>query len=58
MEMTRFERARLIGARALQIAMGAKPLVKLNSQNPVEIAKKELEKGIIPLKVERELKEE
>ena len=25
-ELTRFERARLLGARAIQISMGAKPL--------------------------------
>ena len=45
-------RARLIGARALQISMGAPLLVKLTEEdldrinyNPVDIAKMELEKG-------------
>jgi DNA-directed RNA polymerase subunit K/omega len=48
----------MIGSRALQIGMGAKPLVKLNENdlkrikyNPIEIAKMEFEEGIIPIDV-------
>ncbi len=59
---TRFEIARIIGSRALQIASGAPFLVKLTekdlekiSYNPIEIAKLELEKGILPLTVKRPL---
>lgn len=61
---TRFERARMIGARALQISMGAPFLVKLDSSdlerlkfNPLEIAKLEFEKGAIPLTVKRPMPE-
>lgn len=47
---TRFERARLIGSRALQISMGANPLVEFTSdQDPIKIAIKEYEEGVIPL---------
>ena len=60
MGYTKYEIARLIGARALQISMGAPLLVELNEEqlekinyNPVEIAKLELEKGILPITVKR-----
>lgn len=56
MHYTRFEKARIIGARALQIAMGAPLLIKKpeDTSNPVELALRELEKGVIPMTVRRE----
>lgn len=60
MKYTRFEKARILGARALQIAMGAPFLVKLSDEelekvgfNPIEIAKIELEKDLIPIHIRR-----
>ena len=60
MKLTKYERARLVGARALQIAMGAPFLVDLKEEdlerinyNPIEIAKLELEKGVIPITIKR-----
>jgi DNA-directed RNA polymerase subunit K len=60
MEYTKYEKARLIGSRALQIAMGAPFTVKLSDDDlkklrysPVEIAKLEYEKGLIPIEVKR-----
>ena len=57
---TKYERARLIGARALQLSMGAPARIKLSEKqleelryNPIEIAKREYEKGVIPMKVVR-----
>jgi DNA-directed RNA polymerase subunit K len=57
---TKYEKARLIGARALQISMGAPFLIKLNdddlkkiSYNPIEIAKLEFEKGALEITVKR-----
>ncbi len=50
---TRFERARIIGARALQLAMGAPPLVKTETQDPFEIAKQELVEDVVPIAVRR-----
>lgn len=49
-KLTRFEKARIIGARALQLAMGAKPLVDVpESLDPIDIATLELKKSVIPL---------
>lgn len=56
MKLTRFERARILGARALQIAMGAPILVKppKGLLKPLDIAKMELERGVLPITVIRE----
>ena len=60
MKYTRFEKARLIGARALQIAQGAPFMIDISEKelegirfNPIEIAKMEYEKGRIPIDVRR-----
>ncbi len=55
MKYTLYEKARIIGARALQIAMGAPILIKRPKDmiNPIEIAKKEFEEGVIPISVRR-----
>ncbi len=57
MKYTRFERARMVGARALQIAMGAPILIDLPKGivDPIEIATLEFERRVIPLTVKREL---
>ena len=47
--ITRFERARLVGARALQISLGAPPLVNVLETDPIELALVELENGLIPM---------
>ncbi len=59
-EYTKYEKARILGSRALQIAMGAPFLVKITEEeleriryNPIEIAKIEFEKGVIPITVKR-----
>jgi len=58
-KLTRFEKARILGARALQLSMGAKPLVKVTgSIDPIDIATIELEEKVLPLDVRRrELKQ-
>ncbi|MEM4576742.1 MAG: DNA-directed RNA polymerase subunit K [Candidatus Nezhaarchaeales archaeon] len=56
--LTKYERARIIGARALQIAMGAPVLIDLSSipeKDPVKIAMKELELGVLPITIRRKL---
>lgn len=51
-----FERVRLLGERAKQISMGAKPMIKnVDSLDPKSIARLELEKKVIPLIILREL---
>ncbi|MFA5797624.1 MAG: DNA-directed RNA polymerase subunit K [Candidatus Woesearchaeota archaeon] len=59
--LTKYEKARIIGARSLQISMGAPFLVKLTPKrleelkyDPLEIAKLEFEQGIIPIEVLRD----
>ncbi len=59
-KFTKYEIARMIGSRALQIAMGAPFLVKLSEEeldklkyNPVEIAKIELEQDVLPMTIRR-----
>lgn len=52
-KLTRYERARIIGARALQISMGAPVLLEDDSGEPIEIALRELKMGIIPITVKR-----
>lgn len=53
--LTRFEKARVIAARALQISMGAPILITTNLKHPGEIALKEFEEGVLPLNIVREL---
>jgi DNA-directed RNA polymerase subunit K/omega len=59
-EYTKYEIARMVGSRALQISMGAPFNVKLDEEdlkriryNPIEIAKLELEAGVLPITVRR-----
>lgn len=53
-KLTRFEKARLLGARALQLSMGSKPLVKVSeSIDPIDIAALELENKVLPLDVRK-----
>lgn len=50
---TRFERARILGARALQISLGAPILIDVPATliDPVEIGEKEFAAGVIPISV-------
>ncbi len=52
-EYTRFEKARIIGARALQIAMGAPVLIETDKVEPLDIALEEFNRGVIPITVRR-----
>lgn len=57
-DYTRFEIARIIGARALQISMGAPILLKMDGQEkmtPLALAKMEYEASVIPMSVKRKL---
>ena len=51
-----FERVRILGERATQISMGAKPMIKnVDNLDPKIVAKMELENKVIPLIIIREL---
>lgn len=53
-KLTRFERTRLISTRALQLALGAPPLVKAKKgMTPLDVAALELEKKAVLLFVIR-----
>ncbi|MCK4757757.1 MAG: DNA-directed RNA polymerase subunit K [Thermoplasmata archaeon] len=55
MEYTRFELARIIGARGLQISMGAPILIEVPEGiiNPIDIAMKEFNMDLLPITVKR-----
>jgi DNA-directed RNA polymerase I, II, and III subunit RPABC2 len=56
-KLTRFERARVVGARALQIAMGAPVLIDVpqSLRSPIDIALLELKEGVLPISIRRAL---
>ncbi|MCJ7714793.1 DNA-directed RNA polymerase subunit K [Candidatus Bathyarchaeota archaeon] len=56
-KLTRFEKARIVGARSLQISMGAPILIEINETDtsPIDIAVKELNAKILPITVRRTL---
>ena len=54
--LSKNERTRVVGERAIQISMGAPPLVEVgNLENPVDIAEKELREKKIPYIIKRVL---
>jgi len=60
MEFTKYEKARIIGARALQLSMGAPFMIELSKKDlekleysTLEIAKLEFKQGVIPITVKR-----
>ena len=61
-DYSKYEKARMLGSRALQIAVGAPILIKMTdkdlkkvSYNPIEIAKLEFENDLLPITVKRPL---
>ena len=57
--LTRYEKARLISARAFQLALGATPFIDVSSfevKDPILIAKRELEEGVLPLTIARKIR--
>ena len=56
-KLTRFEKARVVGARALQVSMGAPILLDTTdpSMSPIDIALLELEEGALPISIRRSL---
>lgn len=59
-KFSKYERARIIGARALQVSMDAPILIKIKKEeleeinyDPLKIAEKELDGGVLPISVNR-----
>jgi len=55
--LTRFERARIMGARALQLSLGAPVFIEIpkNATSSLEIAMEELKQRVIPIVIRRTL---
>ncbi len=55
--LTRFEKARIMGARALQLSMGAPPFISIpeTARTSLDIAMEELEQRVIPIVIRRVL---
>ena len=55
--LTRFEKARIMGARALQLSLGAPPFIDIpvNAATSLDISMKELEERVIPITIRRVL---
>ena len=49
----RYEKARIIGARALQVAYGAPVLVETDQTQPILIAAEEFDADVLPFTVRR-----
>ena len=49
----RYEKARIIGARALQIAYGAPVLIETDQSEPILIAAEEYDADVLPFTVRR-----
>lgn len=56
-KLTRFERARIVGARSLQLAMGAPAFIPMEGayRGPIESAMLELEADALPISIRRSL---
>lgn len=56
---TKFEKARIIGARALQVSMGAPVIIDVPQTlfDPVDIAMLEFDNDLIPITIKREPKD-
>jgi len=55
-KLTKYERARIIGARALQLSYGAPSFIPRDDlYNFTEIAKKELQAKALPISIRRQL---
>lgn len=55
MQYTKYELARIVGARALQLSMGAPFMIKRpsNVYDTVKLAQMELKKEVLPITVKR-----
>ncbi len=53
--LTRFERARITGARSLQLSLGAPPLVKVpeHAASSIAVAVEEIEQKALPISIRR-----
>ena len=55
--ITRYERSRIVGARALQLSFQASPFIPIPSHltDPIEVANYELDQKALPITIRRHL---
>ncbi|MFB6301398.1 MAG: DNA-directed RNA polymerase subunit K [Haloferacaceae archaeon] len=53
-QYNRYEKARILGARALQVSYGAPVLVETDETEPILVAAEEYDAGVLPFTVHRE----
>ncbi|WP_049986895.1 DNA-directed RNA polymerase subunit K [Halobellus rufus] len=53
-QYNRYEKARILGARALQVSYGAPVLVDTDQSEPILVAAEEYDAGVLPFTVKRE----
>lgn len=53
-QYSRYEKARIMGARALQISYGAPVLIETEQTEPILIAGEEYDAGVLPFTVKRD----
>lgn len=51
---SRYEKARILGARALQVSFGAPVLIESSQSEPILIAAEEYDAGVLPFTVKRD----
>ena len=63
-DFTKYERARILGARALQVSMDAPLLLKISDDelinlnyDPLKIAEKELDSNVLPITIKKPMPE-
>ena len=56
-KLTRFEKARILGARSLQLALGAPPFIAIdpNIKDPISLALSEIDANALPISIRRKL---
>ena len=54
MHYNRYEKARILGARSLQISYGAPVLVETKQSEPILIAAEEYDAGVLPFTINRD----
>jgi len=53
-QYNRYEKARILGARALQVSYGAPVLIDTDQSEPILVAAEEYDAGVLPFTVKRE----
>ena len=53
-QYNRYEKARILGARALQVSYGAPVLIETDQNEPILVAAEECDAGVLPFTVKRE----